>query len=601
MSAAEKEIGDAEKLEAGTTTVNTELVTRLDEEFKLTIGKILAMASLLCGYLAAVFCIQMTSAVLTTINADIGPSPSFAWIATSQVIPVGVFGPMVGRLSDIFGRRDFILVGNILGLIGCAVSATAGHVNVVIGGGIFIGVASACQQLAWSGLGEMVPNKYRGLAIGIFELFCVAPGAFGPIIGNAIAATSTWRWVYWVPFILNCLAFVLVFLFYRPKNQYIREEGKTRLQEIVDLDWIGLFLCGTGLCLFLLGISFGGNQLAWKSAGTIVMIVVGLLFLVILGFYEAFRDQVFPLFPPIVFRKIRGVTLVLIGTFLFGMLYYSTAVLWPQQVQALYTRDLIKIGWYASSLGMAGIISSPIFGFLFTLGHARLLFIFIIAIGTIASGCMAVVSPGSNIASTVLVALEGVSVGGGMIVATAMVQLAVDHEYIGIATALAVTARNVGGAVGTVIYTSIFSDRLKFYIKEFVAIPLLGSGVNPAKLEGVIMALTGQAPRSALSALTPQQLGIALEGVEQSFSHALRIVYLSSIAFGVVGTVCVLFCKNVDDRMTKKVEIKLDEGAKIHGNTDTGEGHIIRLEEQELHRHGPHSHNMQSNPRRSNV
>ena len=121
------------------------------------------------------------------------------------------------------------------------------------------------------------------------------------------------------------------------------------------------------------------------------MIVIGFLLLVACGFYEAYWDMVFPLFPPAVLGRVRGVTCVLVGTFLFGMLYYSTAVLWPQQVQALYTTDLLKIGWYASALGIAGIISSPIFGLLFTFGHARDLFIFIILIGTVASGCMAIV------------------------------------------------------------------------------------------------------------------------------------------------------------------------------------------------------------------
>ena len=121
------------------------------------------------------------------------------------------------------------------------------------------------------------------------------------------------------------------------------------------------------------------------------MIILGVLFIIILGFYDAYCPQVFPLFPPVVFRNVRGVTVVLIGTFLFGMVYYSTAVLWSQQVQALYTTDLIKVGWYASSLGLAGIVSSPIFGWLFTKGQARILFVFIIALGTTASGAMAVV------------------------------------------------------------------------------------------------------------------------------------------------------------------------------------------------------------------
>jgi hypothetical protein len=45
--------------------------------------------------------------------------------------------------------------------------------------------------------------------------------------------------------------------------RYILEEGKTRLQEARDLDWIGFFLYGTGVLLFLLGISFGDNVFAW--------------------------------------------------------------------------------------------------------------------------------------------------------------------------------------------------------------------------------------------------------------------------------------------------------------------------------------------------
>jgi len=557
-----------------------------EDDFKFTFGMFLACLSLLTGYMAAVFCIQMVSAILTTINADIGPSTSFSWLATAQIVPVGVFGPLVGRLSDIYGRRKFLIIGNILGLIGCVMSATAQHINVAIGGGILIGTASACQQVAWAGLTEVVPRKYRSLALGIFEAGCIPPGAFGPIMGNAISKYSSWRWAYWVPFILNCLGLVMVFLFYRPKNQYIKEEGKTRLQEVKDLDWIGFALWTIALCLFLLGISFGGDLLTWKSGGTISMIVLGVVFVVILGLYEAYYPQVFPLFPPAIFRKIRGVTVVLVGTFLYGMLYYSTAILWPQQVQALYTTDLLKIGWYASALGIAGIASSPLFGWLLTKINSRILFIFIIVNGTIASGCMAIVSPSSSTGSTVLVALEGITVGGGMIIATAMVQLAVKHEYLGIATALAVTVRNVGGAVGQVIYVSILTGQLKENMVKYVAKPLAFAGVPVTSLPAVLGALTGTGPESALAVLTPPQIEVAIDGVHKAFSHAFRVVYLTSIAFGVLGTITVCFCKDIRPLLTHHVDIDLDEGVKFTGGeTDTGGGHIIRIESQEKLHH----------------
>jgi hypothetical protein len=172
-----------------------------------------------------------------------------------------------------------------------------------------------------------------------------------------------------------------------------------------------------------------------------------------------------------------------------------------------------------------------------------------------------------------------------MIVATTMIQLEIKHEYIGIGTSLAVTPRNVGGAVGQTIYTTIFSEKLKSYITTYAAVPLAEAGVAPTSLPGVIGALTGQGPKSALAALTPQQLLLGFHGVQQSFVHALRLFYLVSIAFGVLGTFAVCFCKNVDSLMTNRVDIKLDEGAKLVVVTDTGEGYIIRIESQEKLRH----------------
>jgi hypothetical protein len=184
-----------------------------------------------------------------------------------------------------------------------------------------------------------------------------------------------------------------------------------------------------------------------------------------------------------------------------------------------------------------------------------------------------------------LVALQGLTVGGGMIISTAMVQMVVSHEYIGITTQMAVTARNLGGAVGTVVYVAIFSGRLKHNIVKYVATPLAMSGVAPTSLPGVVGALTGAAPPSLLASLTPVQLGIGMEGVRQSFIHAFRIVFLCSIPFGVVGTIAACLTEDVDHLMTNVVEMRLDEGAKLRGEPDTGGGHIITIEEQERHKH----------------
>ena len=130
-----------------------------------------------------------------------------------------------------------------------------------------------------------------------------------------------------------------------------------------------------------------------KSAGTIVPIVVGFLLLVATGVYEAKVDQTFPVMPPVIFRNVRGFTVVLVGTFLYGMLYYATGVLWPQMIQLLFTTDRYKIGWYACGTGAVGFFASPIAGLLFRkIGHTRIQLVFYVTLMTAASAASAIVS-----------------------------------------------------------------------------------------------------------------------------------------------------------------------------------------------------------------
>lgn len=82
--------------------------------------------------------------------------------------------------------------------------------------------------------------------------------------------------------------------------------------------------------------------------------------------------------------------------------------------------------------------------------------------------------------------------------------------------------------------------------------------------------------RNALLQDTPLELvAVAEQGFKVAYSHAFRIACLVTIAFGVVGTIFVAFPRNVDDKMTSQMDIKLYEGPHLRGLKDTGGSHII--------------------------
>lgn len=97
--------------------------------------------------------------------------------------------------------------------------------------------------------------------------------------------------------------------------------GKTKMQLIKEIDYIGLLLFMAGCVLFLLGINYGGRQYPWTSAQVIAPVVVGVLCLISLGFYEVYADLPQPIMPPRLFRKWREVTMIYVVCFVGGMLY----------------------------------------------------------------------------------------------------------------------------------------------------------------------------------------------------------------------------------------------------------------------------------------
>lgn len=77
--------------------------------------------------------------------------------------------------------------------------------------------------------------------------------------------------------------------------------------------------------------------------------------IVALGVYEAKANIKYPCFPPQLFSDFRGFTVVLVGIFLYGILYYATAVIWPTQVGVLYSQKPMTIGWYSMAVGLGGL------------------------------------------------------------------------------------------------------------------------------------------------------------------------------------------------------------------------------------------------------
>lgn len=99
----------------------------------------------------------------------------------------------------------------------------------------------------------------------------------------------------------------MLFFTYHPPSFGTKhsEDGKTKMQLVKEMDFVGLLLGVAGCVLFLLGVNWGGRQYPWNSAAVIGTMVVGVVCLIALGFWEVYAPLPYPLMPPRLFKKTR--------------------------------------------------------------------------------------------------------------------------------------------------------------------------------------------------------------------------------------------------------------------------------------------------------
>ncbi|KIV93921.1 hypothetical protein PV10_05095 [Exophiala mesophila] len=513
-------------------------------------------------YEASLLTYILPISVLLTINADIGPASQLSWVAISSSLSAAVVQTIAGRCSDIFGRRNFYLAGNLLGLTGI-VNPLKTLIARAVGGQ---GIASAFQTLAFAAACEIVPKRYRGLTVACINIAAIPGSAFGAVIAYAMVATLSWRWTFYIPIIANGIAFILIALFYFPPDfKNLHPDGKSRSQQVKELDYLGLLLLGGGLASLLIGISFGDNPHSWTSAPVLTPLIIGAVTVTVaFPAWEIYSPcWITKLCPPEIFKEIRGFTLPLVVTFVSGMMFTALAVLWPQEVTRLFTTTPRTIGWYSLAYNLSATgKSSPMGGFvcgvLFsTIGKAKWQFVVATFLQTAFVASISTVTQHTPARAIALVSIAALSIGASQLSALLITQLGVPDEHIGVATGLTACVRSTGGAVAVAVYSSVMQSSVAKHLVPDVAAAVVQAGLPVEEVESFIVALTSGSLGEFAVSVTPAIIAAGIDAMQTVFSNAFRQIYLVSIAFGCVSCFAVVFIRDIDHKLTMHTATRL--------------------------------------------
>ncbi|KAI0184501.1 fungal trichothecene efflux pump [Xylaria flabelliformis] len=541
----------------------------LPKGYFYSVGFLGALAGFCLSSISAYIFLLFPTNILTYINADIGPSPYISWVNIGRTLALSFTYTILGRLSDLFGRRWFFIIGNVVALIGIIVCSTAQNINTLIVGSTVYGIGETVQLSFNVAIGELVPNKYRPAVLSFIFGTSAPIAGIGSVISRAIYENPRlgWRWTYHINTIIVAVAIVLLFFFYHPPTFDLLHERKTKRQILKQLDYVGSFLWIAGLTLFLIGISVGGTVYPWKSAVTLSTIVIGGFLLIILFIYESYADLEYPAIPVKFFRNRGFISLVACAT-VATMFYYSAVLLWPQQVKALFTSDIYYGGWLSATVPSATAIGQVAGGFLI---KGKINIRYWIMFSTFAMvgfvGSLAALTPNSKGTGIALTLIGPFFVGVIELTALAIAPLFCKPADIGLASGLLASIRSAGGSVAVTVYSTILSNRLKYTVPHNIGPAAIAAGLPEDRVPALASAVLGGS-LAKFPGITDSVLKAVSSVLPTAYSQAFQTVYLASFGFGAIAIVGCLFAKDARDLLTDKVERKM-HGATVGKKDDT--------------------------------
>jgi EmrB/QacA subfamily drug resistance transporter len=534
--------------------------------------KFLVMAGTLLGLFTAAMDQTVVATSLPHIVADLGGFGLFSWVGTGFLLASTTTVPIVGKMSDLFGRKPFFMAGIVILLTGSALCGSSQNIEQLIAFRVIQGFgAGMIMSIAFTIVGDVFPPAERGRWMGLMSAVFAAASVAGPLIGGGLTDHVSWRWVFYINIPMGAIS-LMVLAFGMPR---IRPENAP------VIDYRGLvLLCATTVPM-LLAFSWAGDRYAWISPEVIGFLAWGAVALVLFTYFELRTEE--PLLPMYLFKNrtysVSALTTLITGFAMMGSLFYI-----PLFVQGVLGASATNSGLVTMPMMISMAIASGVGGQIMSrTGKYRILGV----IGlTVMVGGMAYLSTMEATSTrrdvTYAMIVFGIGLGTAIPLFVLAVQNAVPYRVMGIATSSMQFLRMVGGTMGVAIMFSIIQGQYHQGIEENVPAVVQENPQTSEALSDPQFLVNTQALErieagfAAFGAQGEALFDETLTGVRVSLADGITEAFFIAIFVLAASVVVGAFLKEEPLRKTH-LEPTASEGAAIPVPIEPAEGSLPPL------------------------
>jgi len=441
---------------------------------------------------------------LQQIQAGVSASADeISWIQTAYIIPEVVMIPLSSYLSRVWGTRTIYMISCAGFVIASVLTGLSTSIEMMIVTRAIQGfVGGAMIPTVFAVAFTVFPGERRILASTVIGMIVTLAPTIGPSLGGWITTNLDWRWLFFVNVIPGMAVLAMVWRF----GDF--DKGDRSIAK--GFDWFGLVT----MAVFLMSMTYvleEGTSEGWFRDDRIVVLSVAA---VVTGVAFVWRSLAYPN-PIIDFRafKNRNFFAGTMFTFVMGMNLFGSTFVLPLFLGRVGEMSAGDIGVTMGVGGLAMFFAGPLIGRIVRIFDPRILMLGGMALSASGLWMAHALTPEWGFAEfAVMQVVRAFGLMTAMIASQQVTMATLPPNLVKNASGIVNLARNVGGAVGLAVLSTIIGKNTLTHVNDMRARMSEADPNAQAMMSGLVQRMTEMgvvdpegAARKAMSFMVEKQ------------------------------------------------------------------------------------------------